>query len=122
MLCRVGLGEVWTYLKSPAQLSQGQRCRLRLALSLARAAGPRRECDGRLNVLAADEFCAPLDRLTALIVARALRKSLDLAAAKQHNVAAVLATSHDDLAPALCPDLRAHCDFGRIEVSQPPKR
>src|SRR5688572_30271336 len=50
-LGRMGLGEVWTYLRTPAQLSEGQRWRLRLALGLWRL----REKPG---ILAADEFCA----------------------------------------------------------------
>jgi ABC-type ATPase with predicted acetyltransferase domain len=105
-LSRVGLGEVWTYLRTPAQLSEGQRWRLRVALALARA---RAAPPGKsLTVLAADEFAAPLDRVTALVVARALRKAVTATP----DLCAIVATSHDDLAPALQPDLTIHCDFG----------
>jgi ABC-type ATPase with predicted acetyltransferase domain len=104
-LSRVGLGEVWTYLRTPAQLSEGQRWRLRLALTLAEARPAR---DRKLSVLAADEFAAPLDRVTALVVARALRRAVD----GRPDLCAVVATSHDDLAAALAPDVVVRCDFG----------
>lgn len=103
-LSRVGLGEVWTYLRTPAQLSDGQRWRLRLAMALARAGAAQR----RLTVLAADEFAAPLDRVTALVVARGLRKAISA----QPSVCAIVATTRDDLAGALQPDLQVCCDFG----------
>ena len=35
-LGRVGLGEVWTYLRRASELSEGQKWRLRMALTLAR--------------------------------------------------------------------------------------
>ena len=110
-LSRVGLGEVWTYLRTPAQLSEGQRWRLRLALALARA----RPAPGKaLRVLAADEFAAPLDRVTALVVARALRKAVTA----KPNLCAIIATSHQDLAAALKPDLTVHCDFGIFHLHE----
>jgi ABC-type ATPase with predicted acetyltransferase domain len=104
-LSRVGLGEVWTYLRTPDQLSEGQRWRLRLAMALARA----RPAPGKaLCILAADEFAAPLDRVTALVVARALRKAVSA----RPDLCAIVATTRDDLQPALDPDLVIHCDFG----------
>jgi ABC-type ATPase with predicted acetyltransferase domain len=69
-LGRVGLGEVWTYLRNPSQLSEGQRWRLKLALGLWRLRD-------RQGVLVADEFCAMLDRISARVVARCLRKTID---------------------------------------------
>jgi hypothetical protein len=109
LLSRVGLAEARTYLCTPAQLSDGQRWRLRLAIALARA-GMRR------SILAIDEFAAILDRLTASIVARALRRSID---ATPHTCA-ILATSHDDLGPALRPDVIVRCDFGEVDVHHKP--
>ena len=107
-LSRVGLGEVWTYLRTPDELSDGQRWRLRLAVGLARASrGPR-------AVLAADEFGALLDRITARVVARTLRKAITL----DGPVAAVVATSHEDLAEALSPDCVVRCDFGEAAVTR----
>jgi hypothetical protein len=110
LLSRVGLGEVWTYLKRPRQLSDGQKWRLRLALALAQAGSAR---SLRLSILAADEFAAVLDRVTAAIVARALRKTIDAIP----SLCAVVATSHEDLIEALNPDLVLKCDFGRVEVT-----
>src|SRR6266536_3482543 len=71
MLGRVGLGEVWTYLRTPGQLSEGQRWRLRLAIALWQA----RKLDASHGcpVFIADEFAAMLDRVSAKIVARCLR-------------------------------------------------
>ena len=105
----MGLGEVWTYLRKPEQLSEGQRWRLRLALSM-HAAGRRR--DGGLVVLACDEFAALLDRVTAAVIARTVRRVVDATP----GVCAVLATSHDDLEKPLRPDAVLRCDFGQLNV------
>ena len=108
-LSRVGLGEVWSYLRTPAQLSEGQRWRLRLALALARA----RPASGKpLCILAADEFAALLDRITALVVARALRKAVSA----RPDLCAIVVTSHEDLTAALDPDLIVQCDFGLFNL------
>src|SRR5207248_9473630 len=37
LLARVGLSEAWTYLRTPSELSEGQRWRFKLALALHRA-------------------------------------------------------------------------------------
>jgi ABC-type ATPase with predicted acetyltransferase domain len=105
ILSRVGLAEAWSYLRTPSQLSDGQRWRFRLALALCRA-NSRRE-----PVLIADEFCALLDRVTAAVVARSLRRAI----CDDTNLRAILATSHDDLVGALRPDLHIRCDFGRVQ-------
>ena len=110
-LSRVGLGEVWSYLRTPAELSEGQRSRLRLALALARAKPPP---DKPLRVLSADEFAAPLDRVTALVVSRALRKAVTA----KPDLCAVVATAREDLEVALDPDLVVHCDFGAFTVCE----
>lgn len=108
LLGRLGLGEVWTYLRKPFQLSQGQRWRLRWALALSRA-----EYHPRA-VIAADEFCALLDPVTARIVSRCLRRTID----QIQSPALILATSREDLAPALKPNTILHCDFGSITLSR----
>ena len=101
LLARVGLAEVWTYIRTPSELSDGQRWRLKLALALNRASS-----DARLRtILCADEFCAVLDRVSAMIVARTLRRAV------RAPLSAIVATSHDDLAKALRPDLIVTCDF-----------
>ena len=115
-LARVGLAEAWTYLRTPAELSDGQRWRLRLALAFDRA---RRVTDANPNacvVLIADEFAALLDRVTACVVARSLRRMI----APNARVAALVATSHRDLSRALSPDVLVSCDFGRITTRTAP--
>ena len=107
LLSRVGLAEAWTYLSRPRELSDGQRWRLILAMMIARAAGA-----SSAAVIAMDEFAALLDRVTAIVVARALRKLID----RTPTLAAIVVTSHDDLARALMPDVSVVCDFGETRV------
>jgi ABC-type ATPase with predicted acetyltransferase domain len=106
ILSRVGLAEAWSYFRKPQQLSEGQRWRAKLALCAEQAKTAEKP------VLVADEFCAVLDRLTAAIVARSLRRMIDAHPA----LCAIVATSHDDLFRALQPDVIARCDFGKITV------
>jgi len=47
-----------------------------------------------------------------MIVARCLRRTIDA----HPHLAAVVATSHDDLTAALAPDRIIRCDFGRMDV------
>ena len=147
----VGLGEAWSYLKTPRELSEGQRWRLRLALGLHEAAkgisdfgwrnadwknapdeaedeeedvtlddslNPKSEIQNPKStetapaVIVCDEFAAVLDRVTACVVSRALRRSID----HLPNLCAIVATSHDDLIDALSPDTIVRCDFGRVTI------
>jgi len=111
LLGRAGLGEVWTYLRTPAELSDGQRWRLRLALAVhASTQNPS-------SVIVCDEFTAPLDRITAAVVARGLRRLIDQHA---NRLSALLATAHDDLHNALCPDLTVQTDFTRVTLHTKP--
>lgn len=103
-LSQVGLTEAWTYLRTPAELSDGQHWRLKLALATELA-----EAEGA--ILLCDEFAAMLDRLTARIVAHRLAK---LIVAK--SLRAIVATSHDDLDLALKPAIRVKCDFSLIHI------
>lgn len=121
LLSRVGLAEVWTYLRTPEELSEGQRWRLKLAIAVNAAIQEDRRGHGSMvpdgsrvpaRVLAADEFAAVLDRITARIVAHATRKLVTSAS----GLGAILATSHDDLIAALRPDLIVRCDFGQVEI------
>lgn len=109
-LARVGLAEVWTWLRPPSQLSEGQRWRLRVALAIDRA-----ERSERPLLILCDEFGAVLDRVSACIVASVLRRAID---ANAERLAAIVATSHDDLEAALSPDIVVSCDFGRLSVAQ----
>jgi ABC-type ATPase with predicted acetyltransferase domain len=109
-LARVGLAEVWTWLRPPSQLSEGQRWRLRLAIAIERV----ERCESPV-LLVCDEFGAVLDRVSACIVSTVLRRAVD---AHRDHVAALVATSHDDLSEALAPDVTVECDFGRVTVVQ----
>jgi hypothetical protein len=107
-LSRVGLAEAHTYLLPPSKLSDGQRWRLRLAVAVARCeASPRKKF-----TIVADEFAALLDRVTAWIVARAVRNAVD----RVGNLGAVVATSHEDVEGPLGADVVVRCDFGEVRV------
>ncbi len=112
MLSRVGLAEAWTYLRIPDELSEGQRWRLKVAIAIATADARRRDNESHRTMLICDEFAAVLDRITACVVARALRRAIDSGL----GTSAILATSHDDLCDALQPDLHVRCDFGVVQV------
>ena len=104
LLGRMGLGEAWTYLRTPAELSDGQRWRLRLALAVHEAGRSPEPA-----VIVCDEYAALLDRLTAAIVSRSIRKLLTT----MPRLSAILATCHDDVIRPLSPDRVVRCDFGR---------
>jgi ATP-binding cassette subfamily C protein CydD len=103
-LARVGLAEPRATLRSPRHLSAGEQWRFRLALSLHQA---RRHPDA---AICCDEFAATLDRITARVVARALRRAIS------EGLRALVATSHDDLCAALEPDRLVECDFGSVQL------
>jgi ABC-type ATPase with predicted acetyltransferase domain len=63
-------------------------------------------------IFVADEFAALLDRVTAGVVGRCLRRVVD----SSEGLGAVVATSHEDLVGALRPDRIVWCDFRRVEV------
>ena len=100
------MGEAWSYLRLPSELSDGQRWRLKLARALWTA-----QASDAPAIIACDEFAAVLDRVTAMVASRCLRRVIDA----KPTLSAVVATAHDDLGPALRPDVVAWCDFGRVE-------
>ena len=106
-----GLAEARCFLRSPRELSDGERFRLRLALALRKA----RALDPTPVVLVIDEFAATLDRPTARGVARLLRRGIGASA----NAAAITATSHDDLDAPLAPDLWLRLTTNAIEQRTP---
>ncbi len=113
-LAQVGLGEARVLMTSPESLSDGQRWRLRLAMTIGRIIRrhAKSQAKGRVerHLLVADEFAAVLDRVTACIVARSVRKAVDRLSRTGVCVAAAVATSHDDLTPALLPDRVVRCE------------
>lgn len=141
LLSQVGLAEAWSYLRTPGELSEGQRWRLKLALAMKEGSGLRIRDSGKAEsafsprvcsrsgavetasklagytgpsrlILLADEFAALLDRITAAIVAGCLRRAVS----STPRLCAIVATSHHDLTAALQPDVIVNCDFRRIEV------
>ena len=93
-LAGCGLSEARLLLRTPAELSEGQRYRFRLAFAVA----------ARPPFVAADEFTATLDRPLAKVVAFNLRKL-----AARTGVGVLAATTHDDVADDLAPDVRVTC-------------
>lgn len=97
-LSLAGLNDAFVMLRKPSELSDGQRYRLRLAQVMAMT-----DTDilpDIRKVVLADEFCASLDRTTAKVIARNVRKWVNTA-----NVCFVAATTHDDLLEPLAPDV-----------------
>jgi GNAT superfamily N-acetyltransferase len=124
-LALCGLSEARLLLRTPAELSDGQRYRFRLAYALARASAPLADSGRGVPVtqhsglstqhfVLADEFCAVLDRTLAKVLAFNVRKL-----ATRTGVGFLLATTHDDLLDDLSPDLHVRClGDGRIEVER----
>lgn len=95
ILAGCGLAEARLMLRTPGELSEGQRYRLRVAFALVHS-------NGRPVLL--DEFAALLDRTLAKVVAFNLRKL-----ARRLGVGVVCATAHDDLLADMNPDVHIHC-------------
>ena len=127
-LAGCGLGEARLLLRTPAELSDGQRHRFRIALALASRPREGTEARGRPPSphgggspdgdgspwVALDEFGAVLDRPLAKVLAFTLRKL-----AARSGVGVLAATTHDDLTADLAPDLRVKClGDGRFEVER----
>ncbi len=93
-LSACGLSEARLLLRTPRELSDGQRYRFRLALALS----------GNSPFLMADEFAAYLDRTLAKVLSFNLRKL-----ATRSGTGMLLATTHDDVAADLRPDVPVTC-------------
>ena len=103
-LSACGLGEAQLMLRTPAELSDGQRYRFRLALALAE----------RPRWVVADEFTATLDRTLAKVVAYNVRRLCT-----RTGTGFLLATTHEDVVEDLQPSLHVVCRLdGRIECSR----
>lgn len=111
-LARAGLGDAFVMLRAPGELSDGQRFRLRLAQLMIRVeddAGetPSRDQSRPHPIILADEFCATLDRRTAAILARNVRRWIS-----RTNATLIVATTHDDLLEPLQPEVLIWKDLG----------
>jgi len=106
LLAACGLSEARLLLRSPRELSDGQRYRFRLAFALASPA----------SYLMADEFAAYLDRTLAKVLAFNLRKLVT-----RTGKGILLATTHEDLTDDLQPDLWVRClGEGQVETRREP--
>jgi uncharacterized protein len=104
LLSTCGLGEAQLMLRTPAELSDGQRYRFRLSLAVSR----------NPNWIVADEFTAALDRTLARVIAFNVRKL-----ATRTGVGFLLATTHEDILDDLQPDLHVRCDLdGNVAVTR----
>lgn len=102
----VGLCDANLWIRSPDQLSDGERYRFRLAKLIQSSA----------RVWVADEFGAVLDRTTAINVAYSMQKIV-----REHGVTLMVATTHKDLKDALGPTIYIDKRFGKrisIEVNR----
>jgi ABC-type ATPase with predicted acetyltransferase domain len=132
MLGYAGLSDAFCVLTAPANLSEGQKYRFRLACCLA---------TGKKFIFA-DEFCSNLDRITAAVIAYNVRRFAERArraespqGAKRNaesskraespkgGVTFFLASSHEDILADLQPDVLIVKHFtGPAEVSYRERR
>lgn len=116
-LAACGLSEARLLLRTPAELSDGQRYRFRLAYALGQllcSAPANAPLQAATPFILADEFCAVLDRTLAKVLAFNVRKL-----ASRTGVGFLLATTHDDLIDDLNPDLLVRCHGdGAIDVER----
>jgi ABC-type ATPase with predicted acetyltransferase domain len=89
-LSLTGLNDVFCILNRPANLSDGQKYRFRLAMALA----------AEKKFIFADEFCSNLDRIMAAVISFNVQKF-----AKKTGMVFILASSHEDLLLDLQPDV-----------------
>lgn len=101
LLASCGLGEAQLLLRTPRELSDGQRYRFRLALGLSQ----------QPHWLVADEFTAALDRTLAKVVAFNLRK-----VATRTGTGILIATTHADILDDLQPDVLVRCQLDGTPV------
>ncbi len=108
-LAACGLSEARLLLRTPAELSEGQRYRFRLAFAMAHGGSP---------WIACDEFTATLDRTLAKVVAFNVRKLVT-----RTGVGLLAATTHEDVIDDLAPDVLVRCGGdGIIAVERPVRQ
>ena len=119
VLAACGLSEARQLLRTPGELSEGQRYRFRMAYGLIGAGSVSDGNTGRTvadasgsdRVLLLDEFAAMLDRPLAKVLAYNLRKLVTF-----RRCTVLCATTHDDIADDLNPDIHVRC-LGDGEVT-----
>ena len=102
LLAQCGLGEARLLLRTPEELSDGQRYRFRLALGVSQ----------QPQWIIADEFTATLDRVLARVIAFNIRRIADAT-----GIGFLLATTHEDVTEDLQADVHVRCRIdGMISV------
>lgn len=96
ILNMAGLNDAYLFIRRPTELSDGQLYRFKVAKLLASGC----------KCLAADEFGAVLDRVTAKAVAFNVQKFARLVGATL-----IVATTHEDLKSELAPNVYVHKRF-----------
>lgn len=105
-LSLAGVSDANLYVRKPAELSDGQRYRFRLAKMIESGA----------QVWVADEFLAVLDRITALYVAFNMQRI-----ARLFGATLIVATTHNDMVKDLAPNLYINKRYReKIEVVRVP--
>lgn len=108
-LAALGLGDAWTLLRPPTELSDGQAYRFTIAKTCQYA-----EDLGVPCVILADEFCSTLDRPTAAAICQTIAREV---ARSRHTW--IVATAHDDIINDLDPQILVHVPLGpTVEVLQ----
>lgn len=103
-LAMCGLSEAQLMLRTPTELSDGQRYRFQLALGVSSGA----------PWLLADEFTATLDRTLAKLIAFNVRRL-----AERRGQGFLLATTHEDIVEDLAPDVHVRCRLsGEIDAAR----
>ncbi|HWL08700.1 MAG TPA: ATP-binding cassette domain-containing protein [Planctomicrobium sp.] len=106
LLTMCGLGEAQLMLRSPQELSDGQRYRFHLAYALAQ----------KPDWIVADEFTATLDRRLARVISSNLRRL-----ASKSGTGFLLATTHEDIVDDVQADQHLKCHLnGQIEQTSSP--
>lgn len=104
LMNQAGLNDAYLWVRTPDELSDGQKYRFKLAKLIESGA----------QVWVADEFGAVLDRDTAKIVAYNISK-----AARKAGAILIVATTHGDLVEYLGPTLTIEKLFGeRVDVKR----
>ncbi|MEZ5943673.1 MAG: hypothetical protein R3C18_19940 [Planctomycetaceae bacterium] len=103
LLSMCGLGEAHLMLRTPQELSDGQRSRFRLALAVSR----------KPHWIVADEFTATLDRTLAKIIAYNVRRL-----ATRTGIGFLLATTHEDVVDDLAANVHVTCSLdGEVTIA-----
>lgn len=107
LLSIAGLNDAYLFIRKPAELSDGQRYRFRLAKIIESGA----------KVWVADEFLAVLDRTTAKVIAFNLQK-----VARKVGATLMVATTHTDMVDDLAPNLYIEKRYReKIEIVRSPE-